>query len=95
LIIFHTLPVLCLTPSSLSVCLLSQATAGAGTFGTDYLLRAATALQGLGALTNNIATYYNNDQDSSGKPLTGANGTVYTITFPVAPPSNFFSSLTL
>ncbi len=32
--------------------------------------------------------------DDKKQPLTGANGAVYTITFPTIPPSKFFTSLT-
>lgn len=73
----------------------SQSTFDSGNYGNQYLLRAAIALQGLGALSSNIATYFNVQTDQNGAPLTGANGTVYTITFPSAPPANFFTSLTM
>jgi hypothetical protein len=75
--------------------LLLQATQDAARFGTQYLYRASTALHGLGALANNVATYYDCNKDSTGAQLTGANGTVYTLTFPSAPPSKVFSSITM
>jgi hypothetical protein len=72
-----------------------SATVDGGVYGSNYMLRAAYALQGLGALSNNVATYYINNVDSKGGLLTGANGTVYTITFDQKVPTNFFASLTI
>jgi len=72
-----------------------SATIDGGIYGSNYLRRAAYALQGLGVQSNNVATYYNTNVDSEGRPLTGANGTVYTITFAKPVPTNLFSSLTI
>jgi hypothetical protein len=72
-----------------------SATVNGGVYGSNYLLRGAYALQGLGVQGNNVATYYNTNQDSQGRALTGANGTVYTITFDRPPPTNYFTSLTM
>lgn len=66
-----------------------------GRYGTNYLLRAVTAMVGLGANLREDAVYPRAIVDSGGKPLSGANR--YTITFPTGatPPVNAFWSLTM
>jgi hypothetical protein len=61
---------------------------GSGTYGTDYLLRAAVAKYGLGGNAAEEAFYPVAETDSNGKILTG--GTNYTIHFTPAqiPPVN-------
>ena len=66
-----------------------------GRYGTNYLLRAAVAMVGLGANLREDAIYPRAIVDELGQPLTGANR--YTITFPYGglPPVNAFWSITL
>ncbi len=66
-----------------------------GTYGTDYLWRAAVALFGLGANLPKDAVYPHATVDSDGQPLTGDNR--YVIRFPQGqlPPVNAFWSLTM
>jgi hypothetical protein len=61
---------------------------GVGTYGTDYLLRAAVARYGLGGNAAEEAFYLASFADANGKPLTG--GANYTIHFTPAqiPPVN-------
>ena len=65
-----------------------------GTYGTDYLQRAAVALTGLGANRPFDSLYPRTDRDSDNQPLTGANH--YAIHFPAGslPPARAFWSLT-
>lgn len=64
-----------------------------GSFGDDYLYRAATALTGLGALTPAEAMHVTCNSDAGGRPLNGANR--YEITFAAGalPPVQAFWSL--
>lgn len=55
-----------------------------GDFGDDYAYRAAVALVGLGANTNEVAIYPRADVDSEGAALNGNN--VYTLHFSSLPP---------
>lgn len=55
-----------------------------GDFGTDYDYRAAVALGGLGANTNDVAIYPRTDNDSEGNVLDGAN--TYVLHFNSMPP---------
>lgn len=55
-----------------------------GDFGNEYTFRAAVALVGLGANTNEVAIYPRADFDSEGGALNGAN--VYTMHFSSLPP---------
>jgi len=71
------------------------ATIDGGVYGSNYMRRAAYALQGLGVQSNNVATYYNTIVDKEGRFLTGANGTTYTITFDQKIPVKYFASLTI
>ncbi|GAA2803562.1 DUF1254 domain-containing protein [Nonomuraea dietziae] len=66
-----------------------------GSYGTDYLRRAATAWQGLGANLPQDAIYPIAFVDGQGQPLNGAN--TYTIHFPAGqlPPAKAFWSLTM
>lgn len=69
---------------------------GQGTFGTDYLVRAAVAKFGLGANPEEEAVYPVAKQDSWGLLLDGAN--TYTLNFPGFPqvdPDGGFWSITL
>lgn len=66
-----------------------------GRYGTNYLLRAAMAMVGIGANLREDAIYSRAIVDEGGQALTGA--TRYTITFPYAglPPVRAFWSITL
>ena len=66
-----------------------------GSYGTNYSLRAFTALVGLGANIAADAIYPSTFTDSQGNPLTGSQR--YIIHFPAGhtPPANAFWSLTL
>ncbi|GGY16338.1 hypothetical protein GCM10010358_80100 [Streptomyces minutiscleroticus] len=66
-----------------------------GRYGTDYLRRAATAWQGLGANLPQDAVYPTVFKDSQGRQLNGAHR--YTIHFPPGriPPAHAFWSLTM
>lgn len=66
-----------------------------GQYGTDYLLRASTAILGLGALEPEEALYYWGMRDHKGKAMTGAQH--YTLSFSREnlPPVDAFWSLTL
>ncbi len=66
-----------------------------GRFGTDYALRASIAATGLGANLREDAGYYRLNEDTDGKPLTGANR--YVLHFPKGqtPPVNAFWSVTM
>ncbi|MBZ4014342.1 DUF1254 domain-containing protein [Streptomyces purpurogeneiscleroticus] len=66
-----------------------------GRYGTDYLRRAATAWQGLGANLPQDAVYPTVFTDSKGRQLTGERR--YTLHFPPGrtPPANAFWSLTM
>lgn len=55
-----------------------------GDFGPEYAFRAAVALVGLGANTNEVAIYPRTDNDSEGNLLNGAN--TYTLHFSSLPP---------
>jgi len=70
-------------------------TTKAGSYGDQYLLRAAVALVGLGANSPEVAIYAANFIDSKGKPLSAAGSATYTLTVQGMPPARFFSSLTL
>lgn len=67
----------------------------AGKYGDDYLLRAAVSLFGLGANAPEAAIYLTTNTDDKGKPISGAGGAVYKITFNKPPPVSGFASLTL
>ena len=56
----------------------------------DFLLRAAVAQTGLGALPPQVAIYITNRVDANGTQLTGANGTAYTVTFRTPTPAAYF-----
>ncbi len=64
-----------------------------GTYGDNYLLRAAVAKQGLGANVPQEALYPMVFTDSAGQPLSGEH--TYAIHFDTAPPVDAFWSLTL
>jgi hypothetical protein len=66
-----------------------------GRFGTDYMLRAATAMKGLAALSGDEAIYASADHDQQGEPLHG--GSVYRIRFEDGGdlPADAFWSITL
>jgi hypothetical protein len=66
-----------------------------GRYGTNYLLRSAIAMVGLGANLREDAICPRATADRDGKPLNGANR--YTITFPkgATPPVNAFWSMTM
>lgn len=66
-----------------------------GNFGDDYLYRAATALNGLGALMPGEAVYASCTVDAQGQPLTGAHR--YALAFPAGglPPARAFWSLSI
>jgi hypothetical protein len=66
-----------------------------GNFGTDYLLRAATAKYGLFANSPEEAVYPSTSTDSQGQNLTGANKYVIHFDKGQTPPVNAFWSLTL
>ncbi|MBO9539040.1 DUF1254 domain-containing protein [bacterium] len=66
-----------------------------GTYGTDYLLRAATAYAGLGANLPQDAVYPLTARDASGNPLNGANRYVMHFAKGQMPPVKAFWSLTL
>ncbi|MFI9273467.1 DUF1254 domain-containing protein [Kitasatospora sp. NPDC052896] len=68
---------------------------GLGDYGTDYLLRATTAWQGLGANLPQDAVYPLTRTDSQGKQLTGANRYVIHFAPGQTPPVNAFWSLTM
>ncbi|WP_431896205.1 DUF1254 domain-containing protein [Nonomuraea sp. bgisy101] len=72
-----------------------QVATNLGSYGTDYLRRAAIAWQGLGANLPQDAIYPIAFVDGQGQPLNGANN--YTIHFPAGqlPPANAFWSLTM
>ena len=53
-----------------------------GTWGTNYLNRAVTAVYYLGQLPESEATYLTLSVCSNGNPLNGANGTTYTLSIP-------------
>jgi hypothetical protein len=69
--------------------------AKAGTFGTDYLLRAQCALAGLGMLPRTEAIYFTTATDKSGAVLNGRER--YVLQFPPGglPPVSAFWSLTI
>ena len=66
-----------------------------GVYGDDWLMRATTAMKGLGALRADEAVYAMADFDADGQPLTGA-GT-YELRFPAGhlPPAQAFWSVSL
>lgn len=66
-----------------------------GNFGEDYLYRAHVALTGLAALEPMEAVYLACNNDSNGRPLSGANA--YRLTFPAdgLPPARAFWSLAM
>lgn len=66
-----------------------------GDFGDDYLYRAVTALNGLGALEPEEAVYVTCNADAAGRPLSGAY--TYQLTFPAdgLPPARAFWSLAM
>jgi hypothetical protein len=66
-----------------------------GSYGTDYLIRAATAFAGLGANLPEDAIYPNTRIDASGKPLTGENRYVQHFSKDMIPPVSGFWSLTM
>lgn len=66
-----------------------------GTFDTDYLLRAAVALMGLGALPREEAMYFTTDCDADGTPLDGRNRYELRFAKDALPPAHAFWSLTL
>ncbi len=61
-----------------------------------YLNRSSTAMYLQGANDRSVAAYYHVFNDSKGKALSGANGQVYSLTFPKGqtPPSKRFWSVT-
>jgi hypothetical protein len=68
-------------------------TTKAGRYGSNYLLRAAVSLVGIGANEPNITVYAANRRDATGQPLNGS--FTYSVTFSGAPPARDFASLTL
>jgi hypothetical protein len=68
----------------------------AGHFGTDYLVRSATAWKYIYVQSAQEALYPTADVDSAGLPLDGATG-VYALVFPGGgtPPTRFFWSVTI
>jgi hypothetical protein len=66
-----------------------------GRFGNDYMLRAATAMKGIAALSGDEAIYALTDHDQRGEPLHGRN--VYRISFADGGdlPADAFWSITL
>jgi hypothetical protein len=66
-----------------------------GTYGSDYLLRAATAQFGLGANIAADAVYSTAFVDINGNPLNGTNNYVIHVAPDQIPPVNGFWSLTL
>lgn len=67
----------------------------AGRFGTEYLLRAAAATQGLGVNVPREALYPTATTDSAGRPLSGAHRYVVHFAAGQLPPVSAFWSLTL
>ncbi|WIA39245.1 hypothetical protein OEZ86_005367 [Tetradesmus obliquus] len=68
-------------------------TTKAGTYGSDYILRAAVALVGVGANEPNITVYGANRRDADMQALNG--NQTYSVAFASVPPAEYFSSLTL
>ncbi|KAI8468118.1 MAG: hypothetical protein J3K34DRAFT_479228 [Monoraphidium minutum] len=68
---------------------------GAWMGGRLFLLRAAVAQQGLGALPPQVAIYITNKVDASGTLLSGAGNASYTVTFDTPPPAAYFWSLSM
>lgn len=68
-----------------------------GDYGTEYLLRAIVARVGFGANRPEFAVYQNTKTDGNNLPLTGEEGSVYTITFAAneQPPVDGFWSITV
>ncbi len=66
-----------------------------GVYGDDWLMRATTAMKGLGALRADEAVYAMADFDADGQPLTGAGS--YELRFPAGhlPPAQAFWSVSL
>src|SRR5690606_35800785 len=66
-----------------------------GMYGYDYMLRAATAMKGLGALVGSEALYAMSDFDSEKRPLSGEHR--YVLHFPAGqlPPVDAFWSVTM
>jgi hypothetical protein len=68
---------------------------GIGVYGNDYLKRATTAQQGLGANSPEDAVYPFNLADDTGKPLNGANRYALHFANGELPPAEAFWSITL
>jgi hypothetical protein len=68
---------------------------GGGDYGTNYLLRAAVSLAGLGANTASVEAYLTLKADTQGNLLTGAGNNTYKLTFSGAtlPPDLYPGSL--
>jgi hypothetical protein len=66
-----------------------------GTYGKDYLLRAAVAKTGLGANIPEESVYFRSNVDGTGKPLSGANRYVLRFMPGRLPPVDAFWSLTI
>ena len=70
-------------------------TKGIGTYGTDYMQRAAVAMFGLGANLPQDAVYPSASDDASGEPLVSAKPYVLHFNKDQLPPVNAFWSLTM
>jgi hypothetical protein len=66
-----------------------------GTYGTDYISRAAVSYFGLGANLREDAVYISCDVDADGAPLNGANEYVLQFEKGQSPPVNAFWSMTM
>ncbi len=66
-----------------------------GSYGKDYLLRAAVAKAGLGANSPEESMYFSANVDGAGKPLSGANRYVLRFEPGCLPPVDAFWSLTI
>ncbi len=64
-----------------------------GEFGINYILRAAVAYKGLGALPAEEASYLTANVDANDESMTGDHS--YELTFPTAPPAEAFWSVTM
>lgn len=73
----------------------SVATEGMGSYGADYLRRAAVARMGLGTNRPEDALYPHAAVDADGRPLTGANAYVLHFDAGKEPPARAFWSVTL
>jgi hypothetical protein len=66
-----------------------------GKFGTDYIVRAATAMKGLGGLAPEEAVYAMSDYDADGERLDGRNDYVLRFAADELPPAAAFWSVSL